>query len=216
MFGVLACLLGIFAILILNEYLYKRNLLKGELKRKLVHILAACFIATWPWLISWKSIQVIGIAMVAVLVINRKIKVLNYLGGVRKDSYGDIFLAIATTAAAFFTDNNIFFAVAILHVALADGLAATIGTKFGQKWRYEVFGYKKTIVGSMVFWVTSIFILGIGLLGAYETIQFSTYAKIIILLPPALTILENLAIKGSDNLVLPLAIIYVLNTVQLS
>jgi dolichol kinase len=63
----------------------------------------------------------------------------------------------------------------MLHVALADGFAAIIGTKYGRAWAYKVFGQTKTIIGSMTFWVVSLCILGIGLLFAHDLIPFSHY-----------------------------------------
>lgn len=214
MLAVTLCFLGILAILLINEYLWRQKALKGELKRKFVHIVAAVFIAFWPWLVSWRTIQFIGLAMVVVLLLNRQFKFLHYLGNVRKDSYGDVFLAVAVTVCALITDNNLFFAIAILHVALADGFAAIIGTQFGKKWRYEVFGQTKTLLGSMTFWIVSIWILGIGLLSAHDVIPFATYAKLILLLPPALMVIENVAIRGLDNLLLPIVIVAILEAAQ--
>ncbi|HLB66329.1 MAG TPA: hypothetical protein VJJ78_01905, partial [Candidatus Saccharimonadales bacterium] len=64
MLAVIACLAGIFAILVIEEIFYKRKILQGEYLRKFVHISAGSFIAFWPWLISWRAIQLIGVLMV--------------------------------------------------------------------------------------------------------------------------------------------------------
>lgn len=74
MLSVFLCLFGIFLILVINEALWRNKFLHGELKRKFVHILATVFIAFWPWIISFRAIQLIGIAMVLVLVSNRQLK----------------------------------------------------------------------------------------------------------------------------------------------
>jgi dolichol kinase len=149
MLAVLLSLFTVLGVLLLDEYLWRKKIIHGELKRKLVHIAVTSFVAFWPWLMSWKAIQLIGIAMILVLLVNRQVKVLHYLGGIRQQTFGDVFLALSITTTALLTDEKIFFAVAMLHVALADGFAAMIGTKFGMKWKYSVFGQTKTVLGSM-------------------------------------------------------------------
>jgi phytol kinase len=211
MLAVILSLLVVLAVLLLDELLWRKKIIHGELKRKIVHIAVTSFVAFWPWIMSWKAIQLIGIAMVLVLLLNRRIKLLHYLGGIRQQTYGDVFLALSITTAALITDEKIFFAIAMLHVALADGFAAIIGTKFGRKYRYSVFGQAKSIIGSMTFWLTSLCILGVGLLLAYNLIPPSHYATLLIALPPVLTVAENLAVFGTDNLVIPIITIIALN-----
>jgi dolichol kinase len=135
---------------------------------------------------------------------------LHYLGGIRQQTYGDVFLALSVTTTALMTDKKIFFAVAMLNVALADGFVAIIGTKFGMKWKYEIFGQTKTVLGSMTFWIVSLCILGAGLLPALSAISLNHYAALLIILPPVLTITENLAVWGTDNLAIPFVVLVAL------
>jgi phytol kinase len=211
MLAVILSLFIVLAVLLADEFLWRKKIIHGELKRKLVHIAVTTFVAFWPWIMGWKAIQLIGIAMVLVLLINRQVKVLHYLGGIRQQTYGDVFLALSITTAALITDEKIFFAVAMLNVALADGLAAMIGTKFGRKWKYKVFGQTKTVLGSMTFWIISLCVLGIGLLPAHGLIPFSHYTLLLVFLPPILTATENLAVWGVDNLAIPIVVIIALN-----
>jgi dolichol kinase len=159
MLSVILCLSGVALILLINETLWRDKLLHGELKRKFVHILATVFMAFWPWIISFKSIQLIGVAMVVVLLANRQLKILHYLGNIRQRTYGEVFLALAVTTTALLTDNKVYYAIALLHVALADGLAAIIGTKYGKNWQYKVFHQNKSVIGSMAFWISSVWTL---------------------------------------------------------
>jgi dolichol kinase len=211
MLAIILSLAAVLAVLLLDEFLWRRKIIHGELKRKLVHIAVALFVAFWPWIMSWKAIQLIGIAMVLVLLVNRQIKILHYLGGIRQQTYGDVFLALSITTTALLTNEKIFFAVAILHVALADGLAAIIGTKFGRKFRYKVFGQTKTVIGTMTFWLLSVAILAVGLLPAYDLIPLNHYAALLILLPPILALTENAAVWGVDNLAIPIVVIAALH-----
>lgn len=214
MLAIILSLLGILGILLLNELLWRHKIIHGELKRKLVHMTVMTFVAFWPWLMSFRSIQLVGIAMVIVLLLNRQLKFLHYLGGIREKSYGDIFLALAITTSALITDEKTFFMIAMLNVALADGLAAVIGSKFGGNWRYKVFGQNKSVIGTMTFWITSVFVFGFGLLPAHSLVEFNQYILLLIFLPPILAAVENIAVFGLDNLAVPIVVITVLNAVS--
>jgi dolichol kinase len=216
MLAVILSLLGVLIVLLLDEFFWRRKLVHGELKRKFVHIVVTIFVAFWPWIMSWKSIQLIGIAMVLVLLVNRQLKILHYLGNSRQRTYGEVFLALAITTTALLTDNKVFFAIAMLHVALADGLAAVIGTKFGRNWSYKVFSQTKTIAGSMTFWIVSLFILGVGLLWAHNVIPLNHYSILLIILPPILTLVENIAALGIDNLAVPVVVVIALQLAQVT
>jgi len=210
---VTACFSGIAATLVLAEILWRRKILKGEYGRKLVHVLAGIFIAFWPWLISWRAIQLLGVIILAGLLVNRELKILHATNSLGIRFYSDCYYALAITICALITTQKAFFAVAILTMALADGFAAIVGCAVDKRWRYKVFGQTKTIIGSMAFWLISMCVLGAGILLVGSTIEFTHYALLIIFLPPILTALENLAIFGTDNIVIPVAVIIALRLV---
>lgn len=214
MLAITACLIGVFGLLLIAEFLGKYRILKGEYHRKFLHIAAGSFIAFWPWLISWRAIQLFGLAMLAVMIANHYLPFLNYRGRVGRATFGDIFLALAILLAASLTHNKVFFALAILEVALADGLAAVAGITYGKNWGYKVFRHRKTVIGSMFFWLVTLCLFGCGLLSAHDSISFQTYYLLILLLPPAFTLAENLSIFGLDNLVIPLLTVIILRVVQ--
>lgn len=214
MFTVIVCLAGLAILLLTADLLAKYKYLKGEYHRKFFHITAGSFIAFWPWLISWRSIQVISVAMLAVMIAGRFRNLLKYNGYVHRVTYGDIFLALAIFIGSFITHNKIFFAVAILEVALADGLAAVAGNSIGNHWEYKMFGYKKTIIGSMIFWIASVEILTAGLLAAHDVFPFQSYYYLLLLLPPLLTAVESLSLFGVDNLIIPILTIVILRLFQ--
>jgi dolichol kinase len=214
MLAVIGCLIGLFALLVLTEYLGMRKILKGEYLRKFFHITAVTFIAFWPWLIGWGAIQFLAVGMLGVMLAGRFLGILKYHGRIHRVTYGDIFLALAILICSFIAHQKVFFALAILEVALADGLAAVVGISYGKKWGYKVFGYSKTVIGTMVFWIVSIAILTAGLLAAHSIFSYQDYYYLLLLLPPILTILENLAVIGIDNIVIPLVTIAILRLFQ--
>lgn len=207
MLKALILLFGIFIILVAAEVLWRKKILGGEAQRKFVHIFAGSFIAFWPWFVSWRAIQLMGAAMLAGVLINRRLKFLHSPNGLRVKFYSDCYYAVAIIICALLTTHKAFFAVAILTLALADGFAAITGRTVGKKWGYKVFGQTKTVIGSMVFWLVAMCVLGVGIALIGDSISFAKYALLVIFLPPVLTILENVAISGTDNIVIPIAVL---------
>ena len=210
MLALIACLGGIFAILVISEILYKQKILEGEYLRKFVHISSGIFIAFWPWLVSWRTIELISLSMLAVVIINHRSKTIHLGGNIKRLTYGGMLFPLGVLASALLTHNKFFFALAVLHLALADGLAAVIGITYGKRFSYKIFHQLKTLAGTMTFWFASLSILGVGLLFAHDYISFNHYALLLILLPPILASLENLAVLGLDNLIVPVAVVLAL------
>jgi len=215
MSGLLICVGGVLTIIILSELIWRRKLLKGEFQRKFVHITGGTFAAFWPWLISWRAIQLLGLAMLVGVLANRYHKFSHFADGVRRETYGDIFSPLAIIICATLTNESVFFAIAILHLSLADGLAAVIGVHYGKRWEYKVFlRQTKTVIGSMTFWLVSLAILGGGIPFAADLIPYQTYVMLLLFLPPILTAVESASPLGSDNITVPIAAVVALNIAQ--
>jgi phytol kinase len=213
MLALFACLAGLFILLVAAELLRRKRLVTGEYHRKLLHIAGGTFIAFWPWLISFQTIEWLGVVMIIVMLTNRFIPVFNYQGILGRARYGDILYALAIVVSAAIAHNKVIFALAILQVALADGLAAVAGIRYGKNWDYKVLGNKKTVIGSMVFWVLSACIFGVGLLSLHDSLPFRDYYLLLTLMPPLLTFAENISVFGVDNIVLPVLTIVILRAV---
>jgi len=213
MLSIIACLAGVFILLAVSESLTIKGTHKGELVRKFTHITVGIFVASWPWLISWRAIQIIGIAMAVVVFVNRRFDFFRFNKGLRRESYGDYFFALAITACALLTSSKIFFALAMLNLALADGFAAVVGRKYGGKWKYKIFGHAKTVIGTMTFWFISLAVFATGGLLAHAQLDINGYVVLIVLAPPILTFLESASPQGLDNLIIPLAAIGLLHIV---
>ena len=213
MLAVFACLSGVLAILVLEEIFYKNKILEGEYLRKFVHITAGSFIALWPWLIDWYHLQLIGLAMAAFIWLNHRIKRIHASGDVHRKTYGFYLFALTVAVTPFLTHNKIIFALALLNMALADGIAAVAGTAYGRKYEYTIFHHVKSVVGTMAFWLVSLGILGCGLLFLQASLDFGNYFVLILILPPLLAALENVAVFGLDNIVVPVALVLTLRLI---
>lgn len=213
MLAFIACFVGVMAILVTAELLWRANILRGEYQRKFVHVTAGSFFAFWPWLLSWHQIELMGVLMLIVLAANRFDEVLHYSADLRKNSIGGACLALAVIICALLTTDKVFFSVAMLQTSLADGFAALFGVKFGTNWQYKAFGQLKSVVGTMAFWLTSLLILGAGLLFSFSQVPPNYYMPLLAGMPPLLAAVENVTPLGLDNLTVPVVALLVLKLI---
>jgi phytol kinase len=200
-------LLGIvpvFILLVLSEILWRSKILRGEAARKLLHIIIGSYVASWPFFMSFTLIQAISIAFIVVVVLSHKFHIFHAINDVKRKTWGDILYAAGIGLTAALTTSEWVFAVAVLHMSFADGLAGLVGTKFGKKTRYEVLGTTKSIVGTMTFIVCSYIILI--LFGPSH--PFQTPAALVASIPFLAATVENFGVRGADNVLIPLLIVF--------
>lgn len=202
--------LAIFLILVISESLWRKKLIHGELARKMVHILVGSFVAAWPFFMPIKSVEYISLALIAGVVISRQFNIFRTIQSLGRRGGGDVLFAVGIGLAALLSVNKWIFAAAILHMSLADGLAAAIGSLADAKGKgvYRFFGETRTLLGTAVFWLVSIGILvwvttvaGTGLHGARHVLLW---------LPLTTALLENVSILGLDNVTVPIYIAVIL------
>lgn len=211
--SILASLI-VFAILLTSESLWRSKKFKAETARKFVHMTVGVFVAFWPFFMSWRMIQIMSVAFLIVILFSYKLHIFHAIHNVKRKTQGEIWFAVTIGLIATFVQSKWIFWAAIMHMALADGFAALIGTAFGKKSRYKVFGQTKSIVGSSMFWITSIAVLALVVIVSPS--EFSYSSKFIItLLPITATLLENIAPKGADNVVVPIFIALALSSLSL-
>jgi len=211
MITVLLSLFLIFIVLVLSEILWNAKILRGELGRKFVHITVGSFVAFWPFFMSFHYIELISIAFLIVVLAVRRLKIFQAIHTVNRESWGDILFAIGIGLTALATSSNWIFTIAILHLSLADGLAAVVGSHFGKNSEYKILGHKKSIVGTLTFCLVSLIILLIALnQGSTQALSL----PLLIWLPVAAAALENVAVLGFDNIFVPLLLVVALSPLK--
>lgn len=204
--AILLSLLAIFIVLVVSEYLWNNKILKDEAGRKFVHITVGTFVASWPFYMSFQTIQIISLAFLVVVLLARYLKLFSAVHTIDRDSWGDVLFAVGIGLTATLTKSEWIFAAAILNLSLADGLAALIGKNFGKKSNYKIFGYNKSVLGTLTFWLASLAILimanHFGALG----IGLMTF----IWLPMLSAIAENIGTYGLDNVLVPVLVVLAL------
>lgn len=211
---VLSTLAFVFATLLLNEYLWKKRILKGEGSRKFIHILIGSYGAFWPFFMSWRQIQIIALLAVGFIVFMRMTGIFHSVYSVRRKSWGDLVAPGAMGIIALFEPTKLVFTAAVLHIALADGLAAVIGTRYGKSNTYKVLWNKKSVVGTLTFIIISFNIL-VWLFVRGEIGFTPITLPALFIIPFTAAYIENIAPWGFDNLFVPLTVIALLGTLQI-
>jgi phytol kinase len=197
-----ATILVVFLLLLIGELWWRKQKLNTEFTRKFVHITVGTFVAFWPFFLSWQEIRLLSVAFLVAVGISKYLKVFRAIHTVQRPTWGELFFALAVGLITFITQDKWIYATALLQMSLADGFAAVIGTRFGQRFRYIVFGHAKSILGTFTFLVVSAAILvGFSHFGGQElTLIF------IMDLAVVASLIENIGVAGLDNLLVPLVV----------
>lgn len=199
----------VFLILVFAEYLSRYKGVHSELTRKLVHIMVGTFVAFWPFFLSWRQIQMLSLAFLLVVLISIWLNVFKSVHAVSRNVAGEVLFAMVIGILAFLSTSEWVFAASMLYLSLADGMAAVVGLLWGEENQYKVFGHIKSVAGSLAFFFTAVLISVV-----YTAFSGATQSATVLLwLPVVATISENIAVSGTDNLVIPLLAALVLISV---
>ncbi|MCA9342753.1 hypothetical protein KC950_01925 [Candidatus Saccharibacteria bacterium] len=204
MIPVIVTVLPVLLLLLLTEYLWRSNSLRGESARKLIHIVVGSYVAFWPFMIGFEGVQIISAAFLLVIGVSLKFSIFKAIHGVARRTWGEVLFAVGIGLIAVLTNNPWVYAACILHMSLADGFAALAGMRWGKNNSYMIGNYKKSIVGTGVFWFSSLLITGLAIANIPELqADASMY---LLWLPIATSVTENLGVNGTDNVLVPLLV----------
>jgi len=202
MLALILTVLTVFVLLVINELWWRHREVHTEFGRKFIHVTVGGFVAFWPFILSWHQIEILSVAFFVVVVASKYLHVFQAIHSVQRPTWGELFFAIAVGSVALVTHNKWIYAAALMQMALADGLAAIIGVQYGNRLKYLVFKHPKSVAGTFTFFVVSL-----GILLAYSHLGGQPLTTGYMLLVAALaTALENVAVWGLDNLLVPLLV----------
>ncbi len=214
MIAIFATLFVVFAILVFAEMLRNRKILSDENLRKFVHIGVGVFVSTWPFYLSILTIEIFCLAFLAVVLASRYFKIFRSIHSIDRKTWGDILFPIGIGLTVMLAVEPWIFTVAMLHLSLADGIAAVVGKKYKRTRTYTLLNQTKSTTGTLAFWLVSVLIVGALILVQYQNLA-SVALPLIIWLPLITTLIENAAPQGTDNLLVPFTVTVLLNTMFL-
>jgi phytol kinase len=199
--------LVVFVLLLFNEAWSRRQRphslrhLHGEFNRKFAHITIGSFVAFWPYFLSVTDIKLLSAAFLVVVALSRYFNIFKAIHSVQRPTWGEFWFALVVGGLAFIVPQHPhIYTAALLEMALADGLAAVVGTHYGNRHRYVVFGSPKSIIGTLTF-----FVMSCAILAGYAFVSTNVLSlPTLLLVALSATVLENISAHGLDNLVVPL------------
>jgi phytol kinase len=200
--ALMIAMMVVFLLLCMAELLRRRRSWHDEMTRKFVHITVGVTVAFWPYLLSWNQIRFLSLAFAVVVVLSQYLNIFKAIHSVERPTWGELMFAVAVGVMTFMTHDPIVYSTAILQMSLADGFAAVIGTRFGKSNSYRVFRQRKSWAGTVAFFIVSML-----LLVGYTVIADVTITWYYLALLAALTaLIENISVRGLDNLLVPIVI----------
>lgn len=203
----------IAVVLVVSEYLWRKELIAGERGRKFIHILSGVWMAFWPFYIPFDGIFMLGCAALTLLLYSRFTNLFHAIYAVKRKTYGELFFALAIIVCAYIGREAWIFTTSILLLALADGGAAVVGRFWGINNQYLVFGSKdliKSRAGTLAYVVLAYIAVGVGLvLGGSDVLQSNHV--VFLGLPLLMTVVENISPYGMDNIMTPVFATLILN-----
>lgn len=208
-FGSVGILLGLMAIVKRLATSYDLN---AEIQRKLIHIGTGLYALTLPWLFPerWPVYVLVGMTLIVMLILRLPRVASGGIGStlhsVERQSYGDVFLAIAVGLSLFLAEDQLYlYVLPIAVLTLADAAAALAGTSYGSRF-FRVEDGQKSLEGCIVFFAVTL------LLSIICLMLMTTFDPVNIILLSLMvagfgTLVEAVSWRGFDNLFLPLGIL---------
>jgi phytol kinase len=209
-------LIAIGLLLVINEMIYRRLGLKGEITRKFAHLTATLSTITFPYLFeSHWYVLFLAIVFFALLFVSKNRTYLMSIHDIDRISSGSYLLPVAiyvTFLISHILQDPFLFILPILVLAISDPLAGLLGVNVTwHNHRIVLFGkrFQKTYVGSGAFFITCLLI---SILAFYFKKEGFDLQSLLISLMVAIagTTAELISPKGSDNLIIPLSVLLVL------
>ena len=219
--------LGILALVIIvlsvaGQQVADRYDNTNELFRKLFHVMhgvtlaGLAFVVPLNWIIALEVLFFISV-LIARYVVGKYGRVIGWAGylgrayRVGRLSYGEFFFPISVIGVVMLANTKWEFAASVLVLGLADAVAAIIGKKYGAATSYAILGQKKSLIGSAAF-----FVVALAIISWYAAFAPQVHGLLTILavvsISVVLTLTENIGVYGSDNLLIPLIAVLLLNS----
>ena len=182
-----------------------------EWSRKLMHVGTGLLALSLPWLFRspWPVLVLCATGATGMVVIKHATRLKEtfgcVVGDVARQSAGDITFPLGIAVVFLLSQGDcLLYSVPVLVLTFADAAAALVGTFYGLL-RFETPGGKKSVEGSLAFFVVAFLSIHIALCLCSDAGQEKA-VLIAFLLGFLLTIVEALAgWRGLDNLLIPVA-----------
>lgn len=209
-FSIVSSLIALSIFMVIAEMWRYFLEAKVEWTRKFVHFCSGVLVSTFPWFLqSIFSVVIIALLMLVVLLVTKKFGLLNSVHSVCRKSYGDVFYLAAVIALFLICrDEPHYYFAAILTLAIADALAAIIGSTY-HTITFSVEANQKSLEGSAIFFLATFLTIHLPLL-LLSNLPKEMTVLIALQIAIVVTLIEAIAINGFDNLAIPVSVYFLL------
>lgn len=213
-YGAMAAASLWFLVLFGLSMILRQKGFQTESTRKLVHIGGGSATLFFPWVFHtlWEA-TLLCLAFAGLLLWGKTTSLMDGVHQIRRISHGAFLFPPAILLTLAYGKSEPLFCTAALGVlSYADALAALVGQKWG-KWKLSIHEGRKTVEGCIAFGIAAFTVLSLCLilgsdLNLAKILLISAYAALI------LSLLELIAWRGWDNLILPLMCLYILQRIS--
>jgi phytol kinase len=198
----------------IGELLHHYTGVKPEYTRKLIHAGTGFVTLLCPLLID-NQWYIFGLCLsfAMLLILSLRLGFLKSINNIGRESYGSVSYAIAVYFCFLvFTwqNDNLFFFLPILILALADPLAALKGKRWDYG-KFTIYKETKTITGGITFFIVA-FIISATCIYIHTGYELNSiiWVPLVISIVSALT--EAFTENGLDNITIPLVVIILMLT----
>lgn len=208
-----AIITALFLLLLVVAEVWARLGAKPEWTRKLVHLGGGLIGLALPWLIEspW-VVLVLTASLSSLFILGERWNFLRSLHKVERKTRGSEYYPLAIWLVfVLAADRRWLYLAAVLTLAVADAFAALIGSRYGRH-RYEVEDEYKSVEGSLVFFVIAYIVIVVPML-LMTNLPRATCLLSALLVALLVTIFEAISLRGTDNLFVPIAVVFVLQKI---
>ena len=201
----------LLTLFFMMDYVKKWFSLESEDSRKIVHVSSLLTVCTWPFFLENYGIYIICILFILINIYTKKAGMFKAVHTVRRATIGAEILPVGIMISTFFflPENRTSFIYGILIVCFSDLMAELVGKKL-KFYEYKIFGQKKSLGGSIAFFIST-FLITSGMLVFLETDIIISHVMIISIL---LCLVEAVHTFGLDNFTLPVVSSIVFNFIH--
>lgn len=201
----------LFIIFFIGKIIYRK--FDVELSRKFVHIFSSLFALSFPFIISnYLTLLFLSIFFSIFIFIfkfyKNKDSLLKSVVDIDRKTIGEILFPMSIYLVFIFSKEYYFYLISLLVLALSDALAAIIGKKYG-KIKIPIEQDFKTLEGSLTFFIITFLAVKIPLI-LFSNFHLLNIILISFIIAILITMLELISIYGTDNIFIPLGVLFLL------
>lgn len=187
------------------EWILRRHPRYSELARKFIHISSACTIAAHPLFgVTFNDLTIVAVGFIIALIVARRFNGLHFVSGVKRHSYGELYMPLSVIVLSFFDLSYPTIAACYVTLGISDACACLVGQGVKSP-AYRLLGSGKSLAGTTAFLLTALPIVLLCMHLSGHAIDTKTFVACLLVAAGG-ALAEAVGNAGSDNLFIPVSV----------